>query len=253
MILPALFAAIFAFNSYVCDTSSVQSGERIRCREWSKKTRKPISSWTWLNGKPDGVCEEWHGNGRLRLRHKYRSGLMVDTSVEYFSSGKLDGKYLCDSIGNLCKWEFTHETGGISRQGQSVRGKPVGTIKTYHPSGMQETLENYDHKSIRDGAHASWSSKGILRDSVHYSKGRIFFSLRRDTISKNDICRWRWSYANNLQSLVEAECFDSRGVSSGKVSAGNGVITYIGSDGKATGKETYADGILIKEERFLGQ
>jgi len=118
---------------------------------------------------------------------------------------------------------------------------------------MQETLENYDLSGIRDGAHASWSSMGILRDSVYYSKGDILFSLRRDTTSNFDICRGRWSYANNRQSLVESECFDSRGVSSGKVISGNGVITHIGSDGKVTGKETYADGILIKEERFLGQ
>lgn len=121
---------------------------------------------------------------------------------------------------------------------------------TFFRSGVNESLENYDPSGIRNGAHAHWSSRGILRDSVFYRLGDIIFSVHRDTNSNKDICRWRWSYDNNSRSLVEAECFDPRGTSSGKVSAGAGTLTFFGIDGKRTGKETYLNGVLVKEERF---
>lgn len=250
MISPIFIAAAFSSSSYRCDTIAARSGQKVHCREWSKKTREIISSWSWLNGKPDGLCEEWFENGKIRLRHKYRAGLMVDTSIEYFSSGKIAGTYLCDSSGGHCQWKALHENGNLARQGQSRLGKTVGTLMAYFPSGTQESLENYDPSGIRNGAHAHWSSKGILRDSVFYHLGNILFSVHRDTNSNKDICRWRWSYDNGNQSLVEAECFDPHGASSGKVSAGTGSLTLFGVDGRTTGKETYLNGSLVKEERF---
>lgn len=175
---------------------------------------------------------------------------MIDTSIEYFSSGKIAGTYFCNSSGEHCQWIARHENGTLAKQGQSRQGKSVGTLMTYYPSGAQESLENFDPSGIRNGAHAHWSSKGILRDSVFYHLGDILYSVHRDTNSNKDICRWRWSYANSDRSLVEAECFDPQGASSGKVRAGTGSLTFFDLDGKMSGKETYLNGLLVKEERF---
>lgn len=253
MIFAMLVATAFSFSTYRCDTTATPVGQRVQCREWSKKTKKIISDWSWLNGKPDGLCEEWFENGKTRLRHKYRSGLMVDTSIEYFSSGKVAGTYSCDSSGKFCQWKFTHENGRIARQGQSRLGKTVGTVKTFHASGVIESLENYDPSGVRDGIHAYWSSRGILRDSIFYTQGNITFNVHRDTNTNQDVCRWRERYDSNTRSVVEAECFDPHGASSGKVIAGTGEVTYFAPNGKPSGKEVYLNGFLVKEVRFSAE
>lgn len=248
MVFQLLAPLVMAFKAYHCDTTKSPLGIRTHCVEKSKFTKKMISSWRDLNGKADGVAEGWYDDGRKKFRHIYRQGQFIDTSYWYFQDGSTSRIIRCSPSGEACSDTMWHSNRRVARTGFIFRGKDTGEIRSYGPNGGLVSLETYNDLGQRHGVHAFWSSKSILRDSTVFKDGLVMARYNRDTTTG----RWQswWIYDSDGQTLKSAEGFDPNGKSAGRVVNGTGSVVFYNKKGVAIGRDTYKDGILIKDETF---
>jgi len=248
MVFTLLLACSAAFDLYHCDTTKSPSGILTHCVEKSKATKKMISSWHRVNGEVDGVAEDWYDDGRIKSRLLYRKGQFIDSSFEYFRDGTISRAILCDKNGDACTDTMWHPNRRVARTGAIFHGKDAGVIRTLDEKGAVVSLESYGKDGKKDGIEAFWSSKHLLRDSTIYKNGLVMARYNRDTTTG----RWRswWIYDEDGQTLRSGEAFDPNGKSSGKVINGTGSIVFFNAKGIATGRDTYKDGILVKDETF---
>ncbi len=249
MVFQLLASLVMAFKAYHCDTTKSPLGIRTHCVEKSKVTKKMISSWRDLNGKADGVVEAWYDDGQKKFRHIYRQGEFIDTSYWYFPDGSTSRIIRCSPSGEECSDTMWHSNRRVARTGFIFRGKDTGEIRSYDADGIMVSLETYNVNGKRNGVHAFWSSKHILRDSTVFKDGLVMARYNHDTV-KNRRQSW-WIYESDGRTLKSAEGFDPNGKSSGKVVNGTGSVLYYNMKGIATGRDTYKDGILVKDETFI--
>lgn len=249
MIFQVLLTLVTAFKAYHCDTTKSALGIRTHCVEKSQSTKKTIASWRDLNGKADGVAEGWYDDGRKKFRQEYRQGQYIDSSYWYFPDGSKLRAILCSPSGEACSDTMWHPNRRVARTGSILHGKDAGEIRSYGIDGILVSLTSYGKDGKKDGIEAFWSSKRILRDSTIYKDGLVMARYNRDTTTGR-LRSW-WIYDSDGTTLRSAEGFDPHGNSSGKVTKGTGSIVFYNLKGVAIGRDTYKDGVLVKDEIFV--
>jgi len=112
-------------------------------RTWDRYSHM-IQEMNYVNGKPEGLFQEWYPNRVLKVDGHYKNGMYEGIWMYYDSFGKVTG------------------------QGEFINGN--GTQKAYYPSGQIKQLTHYKN-SIKDGDEIFYAEDGKITQSILYKGG----------------------------------------------------------------------------------
>ena len=158
---------------------------------WDKEGRKIEEGYYTKNGVEKGNWAFWDIDGKKRLGKKISHETFSNTSALKY----LDGVFLVagpvDGIKNAPtqahgairegrldgKWVFWNQDGTLESKRDYDKGNLKGAYVTYHSKGhkLSDGLVNGidDYKNlIRDGKWIFWDENGVLKEEVHFKRGK---------------------------------------------------------------------------------
>jgi antitoxin component YwqK of YwqJK toxin-antitoxin module len=183
--------------------------------------------FTLLNGKRNGLYEEFYKNGNRRFRINYKDGKKDGSYEEWYENGKINytTNYIEDvQEGKACKYD---KSGNLLRKFMVINGSTEDEIK-------------YDKKGPLNGLHEEWNndySKKFLEKSINYKDGKRHGVYEEYDQDGNRVLKC--NYKNNKRDGEEEEYYDN----------GKKKFTTNWKDGLQEGKTcTYdIEGALLRE------
>jgi len=157
---------------------------------------KLIKDYHYSNGKLNGICIEYTGNGQIIQKHTFKNGIkqgvFVDNSQRIanfsgsYNNDQLEGLYTryhkqtgivefeknySNGVQNGLSKTFFHD-GKIETQGNYYNGMLKGYYITYYPNGKIETQTFFDDDK-KAGLYEEFDKNGETIVSAHYADDKL--------------------------------------------------------------------------------
>jgi antitoxin component YwqK of YwqJK toxin-antitoxin module len=216
--LNTTFGAAFSLVLFICSCDTkVDNGTRTL---YFEGTDKVFQSIEYKNGKKNGYAKEFYASGILKAKQFYINDLLNDSSVQYWSDGKVksiqfyrnmkkhgtwkdynkEGKLFKeinfkDDLFDSTSTEYTYRTGKIYKRVNFKKGVKDGLCEQYYSNGNPQSKTYFDEGRVCKGTE-EWADNGkkidndfkinITEKNELLFKGKITYYIKPEHSRKDD-------------------------------------------------------------------
>lgn len=122
-------------------------------------------------GRPHGVWQKLHDNGKIRYTGRFDHGIPVDTFSYYFRNGQLKTQNIFRGKSGICMSFQYGEKKVLAAQGVYNKRKKDGEWIYYNRAGAIVSRVNYKD-GLEDGPSQKYHTNDYLAESVIYLSGK---------------------------------------------------------------------------------
>lgn len=195
--------------SVVINEDHKRKNKKLKIEKLWYDNGRPEYVHKWLNGKRNGIWEEWYRNGQIKSRIEYSdddrkeplyefwseggfleksnryllgtglNGKQVNTSeyvtkpiIKYYNNGVKKSEELYRG-GQLEFSEEWYNNGQIKFRKEYQNDKPHGLWQEWYPNGNKKSVKSY-YKSKLNGLEENWNYHGNITSLGEYKDGKKY-------------------------------------------------------------------------------
>lgn len=153
--------------TYEVNSQEPFSGSSV---EYHNDGKTMLKSIHFKDGLKDGVSNEWHENGQMKMELIFKTGQASGTSYSWYKNSQVRSEGIWENGKLNGIYKLWHENGNLRAEKSYTNDQLQGNQKTWYENGQQASEGTFTENTL-DGIFLEWHQNGTKMTEGNYLKG----------------------------------------------------------------------------------